>query len=107
MWKRLKDARRSETPIVTHGGVVAQVWRTGSGRQVRLAMAMSSIKVKPLDAELGRQAGVLLGKTHLRDAIDAAVAVLAKTDDVIYTSDRGDIEVLVNALGRYVDIVRV
>ncbi len=105
MWERLKVAARSKSPVVTHGGVVAQVWRTGAGRQVRLAMAMSSIDVRSLDADLGRRAGALLGKARTSDAIDAAVAVLANTDDVIVTSDVDDITHLVNTLGRYVDIV--
>lgn len=107
MWERLKVAVRDESPLVTHGGVVAQVWRTGSGRQVRLAMAMSSIEVKPLDADLGRRAGALLGRARTSDAIDAAVAVLANTDDVIVTSDVDDLKHLTDTLGRYVDIVGV
>ncbi len=107
MWERLKVARRSGVPMVTHGGVVAQVWRSGSGRQVRLAMAMFSIKVTPLDADLGRRAGSLLGRAGTTDVIDAALALLAQDDDVIVTSDRDDIGALVDTLGRYVDIVAV
>ncbi len=106
-WRRLKRAAAAEHPVVTHGGVVAQVWRTGDGRQVRLALAMSSIDVKPLDADLGRRAGALLGRAGTSDAIDAAVAVLANTDDIIVTSDVDDLKHLVDTLGRYVDIVAV
>ena len=37
MWERLRRALRTDDLPVTHGGVIAQVWRGGSGRQARLA----------------------------------------------------------------------
>lgn len=59
---------------MTHGGVIAQVWRGGAGRQTRLARALQAVETVPLDEELGRRAGVLLARSGPVDAIDAALA---------------------------------
>ena len=87
MWRRLKGALQAESPPKTHGGVVAQVWRGGTGRQARLAKALRAVEVVPLDGELGRRAGVLLARCGLQDAIDAALAAMADHGDEIITSD--------------------
>lgn len=107
MWRRLKDALQSESPPRTHGGVVAQVWRGGTGRQARLAAALQSIEVTPLDAAVGRRAGVLLARSGLTDAIDAALVALADHGDRIITSDPGDLAVLAALTNRRIDIVPV
>jgi hypothetical protein len=72
MWRRLKAEVRAAQPPVSHGGVVAQVWR-GGARQVLLARALSAVEFSGLDEELGRKAGALLGRARARDAIGAAV----------------------------------
>ena len=105
MWRRLKAARRSGTPPMTHGGVIAQVWRGGTGRQALLARALQAVEVVPLDVELGRWAGVLLARSGLADAIDAALAAMADHGDQIITSDPDDLAVLVAASTRRVDVV--
>ncbi len=107
MWRRLKAAQRSATPPVTHGGVVAQVWRGGGGHQALLARALATIDVVPLDDSLGRRAGTLLARAGSSDAIDAAVAVLAVHGDRIVTSDPRDLSALVEAGGQRVDVVTV
>ena len=106
MWRRLKGALQAGEPPVTHGGVVGQVWRGGSGRQVPLARALAGVLVAPLDDELGRSAGVLLGTARQRDAIDAALVCLARDDDVIVTDDVGDILRLAEASGEHIDVVK-
>lgn len=83
----------------THGGVIGQVWRGGSGRQALLARHLRGIEVVPLDEELGKAAGVLLGRTRTRDVVDAAVVLLATRNDYILTSDPGDLRPLVQAVG--------
>ena len=107
MWLRLKAQVRAGTPPVTHGGVIGQVWRGGAGRQALLARALGGVEVVALDASLGRRAGLLLGRAGMRDVVDAAVVVLAADDDTIATSDPDDIERLVAASGRHVDVVEV
>jgi hypothetical protein len=107
MWRRFKAALLGGDPPLTHGGVVAQVWRGGFGGQVPLARALAGVDVVGLDDALGRSAGLLLGKARQRDAIDAAVVALASDDDVILTSDAADIQRLVNSSGHHVDVVPV
>ncbi|MCY3923977.1 MAG: hypothetical protein OXG52_00475 [bacterium] len=105
MWRRLKSARRSRTPPITHGGVIAQAWRGGTGRQTQLARALQATEVVPLDDFLGRRAGVLLARSGLTDAIDAALAAVADHGDQIITSDPDDLAILVAAGTRRVDVV--
>ena len=106
MWRRLKAALQAESPPRTHGGVVAQVWRGGAGRQ-RLAKALGAIDVVPLDEGLGRRAGILLARSGLTDAIDAALVSLAGHGDQIFTSDPDDIAALAAASNQRIDIIPV
>jgi hypothetical protein len=92
---------------LTHAGVVAQVWRGGSGRQARLARLLPGVDIAPLDDALGRRAGVLLGRARANDSVDAAVIALAADGDIILTSDPGDLRGLAEAAAVHVDIVQV
>lgn len=105
MWVRLKAAELAGEPLLTHAGVVGQVWR-GGPRQARLAQALAGIEVRPLDEQLGRAAGRLLGSTGLSDVIDAAVVLLASDGDEIWTTDLDDLAVLAEASGRHVELIR-
>lgn len=107
IWRRLKAAPHSSHQPKTHGGVVAQVWRGGGSRQTRLAQALNMVVVAPLDAALGRKAGVLLASTGLTDAIDAALVALAEHGDQIITSDPDDIILLVAAGNRQIDVLPI
>lgn len=92
---------------LTHGGVVGQVWRSGSGRQANLARLLHGVEVRALDGALGKRAGELLALAGEVDVIDAAVALLAVDGDQILTSDPGDLVTLVAASGTHADIVPV
>lgn len=105
MWIRLKAAHGIGEPPVTHGGVVGQVWR-GGPRQARLATVLAGVEIKPLDDELGRAVGQLLGATRTSDVVDAAVVLLAVDGDEIITADLDDFERLAAATGRHVELVR-
>jgi len=107
MWVRLKTAMRDETEVLSHGGIIGQVWRSGGPRQALLVRALASVEVRPLDEALGRAAGSLLAKTRGRDAIDAAIVAMARPGDVIMTSDPGDLEPLARATGLALDILAV
>jgi hypothetical protein len=100
MWRALRLELSSDEPPRTHGGVIAQVWRGGGGRQSRLALALDSVYVVGLDDLLGRQAGILLRATRKTDVINAAVVAMARSGDLIATSDVRDIERLISASGR-------
>lgn len=107
MWRRLKaELLAGEAPL-THGGVLARVWRGGRDRQAPLARALPGIDVRGLDANLGRRAGLLLGRAASADAIDAAVVTIAVDDDRIVTSDPENIEHLARAAGLRVDVIPV
>jgi hypothetical protein len=92
---------------VTHGGIVGQVWRGGSGRQATLAALLKSLDIKPLDDGLGRRAGVLLGKAGQKDVLDAALVLLAQDGDEIWSSDLQDLQILSRTSGIHLDIVPV
>jgi hypothetical protein len=102
----IKGELAAARPPVTHGGVVGQVWR-GGGRGARVAQLLPGLDVRPLDATLGRRAGVLLGIARRADVIDAALSLLAVDGDTILTSDPGDLVPLVRAAGAHVDVVGV
>ena len=92
---------------ITHGGVLGQVWRGGSGRQVNLARFLPAVDVASLDAILGQRAGILLGRARMSDVVDAALVLLAEDGDILLTSDPYDLEPLAASAGLHVDIVPV
>ena len=102
----LQDARDGGGRAICHGGIVGQVWR-GRGLQARLASALEAIDIRPLDAALGRAAGVLLARARMADVVDAALVALAGSGDQIFTSDPEDLEALVRATGRDIALVEV
>jgi len=105
MWVRLKAAHAAAAPPLTHGGVLGQVWR-GGPRQARLSQALAGVDIRPLDEDLGRLAGQLLGASDASDVIDAALVMLSSDGDEIVTSDVNDLEVLAATSGRHVELIR-
>ena len=63
--------------------------------------------VVPLDGELGKRAGELLARSGTRDVVDAAVVLLARSGDRVFTSDPDDLRVLAVAAGCRVEIIPV
>jgi hypothetical protein len=92
---------------VTNGGVVAQVWRGGGGRQASVARLLAGVDIAPIDDSLGRRAGMLLARTGHADAIDAAVVCLAADGDDIVTSDPGDLRILAEAAEVHIELIPV
>jgi hypothetical protein len=90
----------------THGGVVGQIWRAGA-RQARTARLLQAIEVVSLDLDLGRRAGILLGRSRRADVVDAALVLLASDGDWIATSDANDLYPLADAAGLHVEILGV
>ncbi len=101
----IKRERLAQRVPLSHGGVVAQIWRGGSARQAEVARLLRGVDVRALDEELGKKAGALLGKTGAADAVDAALVCLATDGDDIVTSDPGDLRSLAEAAGVHVDLV--
>lgn len=103
----IKRERAGSRVPVTCGGVVAQVWRGGTGRQVPLARLLAGVEVVPVDEALGRRAGLLLGRAGTADPIDAAVVCLAFDGDDILTTDVEDLRLLAEAAGVHVELLSV
>jgi len=61
--------------------------------------------VRPIDENLGRAAGVLLGAARMSDLIDASIVFIAQDGDEIITSDSEDLKPLAAASGRHVELV--
>jgi hypothetical protein len=103
----VKRERLAGRVPVTCGGVVAQVWRGGHGRQAPIARLLAGTDVTAIDDQLGRRAGMLLARSGLSDAIDASVVCLAADGDDILTSDPSDLRVLAEAADVYIDLIPV
>jgi hypothetical protein len=101
-----RERKLGRTPL-THGGVVAQVWRGGHGKQALVAKLLGSVEIVPLDERLGRHAGMLLARSGGSDAIGAAVVCLAQDWDDILTSDPGDLLDLARTAGVHVELIPV
>ena len=107
MWAVYERERAAKRVILTHAGIVGQVWRGGAGRQARLARALQGIDVRAIDDDLGRQAGVLLGRSGSSDVIDAAVVAIAEDGDEIFTADADDLHDLAHAAGKIVELIEI
>lgn len=102
----LKRERLAGRAPRSHGGVVGQVWR-GGARQAQLARLLHATEISPLDLELGRAVGELLGRARTKDVVDAALVLLAADGDQLLTSDPDDLTSLAVAAGIHLELVRV
>jgi hypothetical protein len=103
----VKRERLAGRPPVTSGGVVAQVWRGGRGRQATVARLLAGVDITAIDEGLGRRAGMLLVRADQSDVIDATVVCLAMDGDDIFTSDPNDLLALAYAAGIHVEIIAI
>ncbi len=101
---RLRVAEQEGIGLRTTGIVVAQIWRDG-GRQARLARLLRAVDVRPVDEQLGRDAGLLLGRAGMSDPADATVVLVAGRGDRILTSDPEDVRRLAEGADRRVTVV--
>jgi predicted nucleic acid-binding protein len=93
MWRRLATAEQTHQEVVTHAGIVGQVWRSPA-RQAQLARILKTVDVRPLTIHLAKQAGLLLATSGHHDVHDAALAQLCAEGDIILTSDVNDLLLL-------------
>jgi len=105
MIARLRAAQQAGLELRSTGVVITQVWRDPAGRQAKLARLLKSVDIKAVDEPLGREAGVLLGRAGMTDAVDASVVAVSAAGDRVLTSDAGDIRPLVAASGRSILVV--
>lgn len=80
------------TPLVTSAGVVAQVWRGGSGAQVPIAHLLRRTEVADLTYGVAAVLGRMLGASATHDPVDAHIALLARQRGwIVLTSDPDDL----------------
>jgi predicted nucleic acid-binding protein len=113
---RVLQAHNRGAGVVVASTTLAEVLRGGPG-DTRAHRALGRITVVPIDAQEGRAAGELLGRTGLsghRCALDALVAVVALAQPrpvILLTSDIDDMSRLTEEPGRHksqrVHVVRV
>jgi predicted nucleic acid-binding protein len=102
--RMLAQLVRLRVPLLTSAGVVARVWRGGAGRQVRVTMLLQHARIVPIDEQVARLIGLVLGATGSRDAVDGHVALLAQERGwPVATSDPDDLLRIEPGL----DIIRV
>lgn len=89
-WVLFESALADRRPMVTHTGIVAQVWRQPA-RQARLVRALRAVDIHPLDLALALASGVLLAESGTSDVHDAALALLCRAGDTLVTSDPDDL----------------
>lgn len=99
----LRAAEENGEPLTTSAAVIAQVWR-GGPRQAPVARALVSVRAQALTPDIGRQLGVLLGRSGTSDVVDAHVVWLAEDHDVLLTSDPNDLTRLLDARGVVAEI---
>lgn len=106
MIARLVAVEEEGEEVRTHPMVVAQVWRDPHGRQTQLVRLLRGVQVVPINDDLGRRSGELLGKARTSDPIDAAVVLISSDGEAIVTSDLDDILNLARVAGRRIVVIR-
>jgi len=89
-----RDAHERSGRVMTAASTIAEVLR-GGPRDASLHRVLNQVRVVPIDKELGRAAGELLGRAglsghHTIDALLAAVALGQPRPVVLLTSDPDD-----------------
>jgi predicted nucleic acid-binding protein len=83
---------KARIPLVTSAGVVGQVFRGGTGRQVPVSFLLRQTTVVDLTYAVARVLGRMLGSTKTSDVIDAHIVLLARERDwTVLTSDPDDL----------------
>lgn len=92
----LRVLQQRRVPLVTSSAVVAQVWRDGR-KQARLALVLAGVDSRALATGDDRRTGELLALSRTGDVIDAHLSLGVDEGDRVLTSDRDDLERLLEA----------
>lgn len=85
-----KSAILAQRPLLSPGAVIAEWWR---GRTDLRAAILEAVTVVPVGEALGRASGEALAALPDATTVDAIVmALAARHDAVVYTSDVEDLE---------------
>jgi hypothetical protein len=92
----LRVLQEKEVDLLTSSTVVAQVWRDGR-RQARLAQLLGAVGTRALAPTDDRRTGELLARAKAKDVVDGHLSLCVANGDQVLTSDRADIERLLDA----------
>ena len=93
---QLRVLQQRGTPLRVSAAVVGQVWRDGR-KQANLARVLAGVGIEQLSKDDGKRIGELLARAGSADVVDAHVALLATTGDIVLTSDPDDVRLLLRA----------
>jgi hypothetical protein len=100
MWALHAGILAEEVTPTVPAPVLAQAWKGGGPRQASLARLLAMCFTEALSDEQARQVGVLVARARHRDIVDVTVVEGAlRRGDAVITSDRGDLERVVAAVG--------
>lgn len=102
----VEATRRRRERIVTSSGCVAQAWRSGGARPALLARLLRGVDEQALDPDRSRAVGALCAAAAASDVVDAHVALLARSHDLVMTSDPDDLRVLLRAARSSATVIR-
>ncbi len=98
-WRSFNTDINAKRQLLTHAGIVGQVWRKPA-TQARLATALRSVQIDPLNDELAKTTGLLLARNRTSDVHVGALAAMRRGGDVLYTSGPEDPVDLLEALNQ-------
>jgi hypothetical protein len=100
MWARHRALLLRRVVPVVPAPVVAQSWR-GTSRQAQLARLLAGCHVETLDDTRARATGILAGRAAITDIVGACVVEGAlRREDLVISSDEGDLRAIAAAAGR-------
>ncbi|MGH3873884.1 MAG: hypothetical protein ACRDSR_20665 [Pseudonocardiaceae bacterium] len=96
MTSLLMRVRAGQARLVVPDGVIAQVWRGGTGRQARISALLGLTPERcvtvPLETTAAKRVGLAIGQGAPADVVDVHVALVARDHRAaVITSDRDDI----------------
>ncbi len=104
MWARHRALLLRRVVPIVPAPVVAQCWR-GTTRQAQLARLLTGCETESLDDTRARATGTLAGRARTTDIVDASVVEGAlRRDDLVISSDEGDLTAIAAAISRHLDI---
>jgi len=104
IWARHRALLLRRVVPVVPAPVVAQCWR-GTARQAQLARLLAGCEIESLDDTRAKATGILAGRARTADIVDAAVMEGAlRRDDLIVSSDEGDLAAIAAAVSLRIDI---
>jgi hypothetical protein len=104
MWARHRALLLRRVVPTVPAPVIAQCWRD-TPRQAQLARFLAGCETETLDDTRARATGTLAGRARVADIVDTSVVEGAlRRDDLIISSDEGNLTAIAAAVGRRVDI---